>query len=75
MKNIPSVDEIVQHFVETRTKPFKTLSGLMYEGDVFYSDIYTYLKNVVKIKNTYVLRAVYKDVCDKLRDKHFFIHS
>jgi len=70
-----SVDEIVNHFVEIRTKPFRTLAGFMYNGDIFYSDIYHYLKNVMKIKNTYVLHTVHRDVCDKLRDKHFFIHS
>jgi len=74
MKNIPSVDEIVQHFVKTRTMPYKTLAGLMYEGDIFYDDIQFYLKNVLKIK-TLARERIFKEVCEKLRSRRFWIHS
>lgn len=73
-KNQVVLNDVVQHFVDTRTKPFKTMAGFMYEGSIFYSDIYSYLKNVSKLKGI-ALRVSYSYVCDKLVEKHFLIHS
>lgn len=49
-----------------------TTAGKTWAGDVFYSDIYSYLVRKVG-KNK--VKSYYSDVCNILRKNSYYIHS
>ena len=73
-KKMPSSDEIVQHFVDSRHNPFMTKSKKMIYGDVFYSDISHYIHNVLGMKHSQATKT-FMAVCDGLRAKNYWVHS
>ena len=61
--------KILQAFPRT---PFTTgIGSKVFKGDVFYSDIYNYVKQTKK-KNT---STYYAQVCDVLQKNGYYIHS
>jgi hypothetical protein len=71
-KNIPTSKEIIQLFVDNRKYDVPGPRGIV--GDVFYSDISSYLKDELKLKGI-VLIAMFQAVCNGLRERKFWVHS
>jgi hypothetical protein len=73
-KKMPSTDEIIQHFVDSRSNPVYKGGTKIFEGDIFYSDISYYIHNVLKAKGPWATN-MFMDVCNGLRARKFWVHS
>jgi hypothetical protein len=71
---IPSVEEIVQSFVDNRTQPIIVDGKVKYQGDVFYSDISYLVRTVYKLKHGKA-EIMFQQICAGLRAKNFWVHS
>jgi len=71
-KNIPTVTDTVELFYNNRKYNEPTPKGII--GDVFYSDIYIYLKDELKLKGP-VASNMFQSVCNGLRERKFWVHS
>ena len=63
------IDDLAKGYKKSMTGP----GGKKYEGDIFYSDIYSKLKG--KYGKKPVPPAAHQKVVDELRRKGFYIHS
>jgi hypothetical protein len=71
-KKIPSVAETIQLFVDNRKYDVPGPRGIT--GDVFYSDIYNYVRDELKLKGP-LASNMFCAVCDGLRERKFWVHS
>jgi hypothetical protein len=74
MKKTPTSEEVIQYFVDSYKRPISTAPDkVIYEGDVFYSDITYHIKHVLKMKDQGF--KMFSAVCDGLRARKYWVHS